>query len=179
MALPVACKFNRFKVGQIVLMDGVMGIVIDESHAPYIHRDQVIYGKYHVHFPCGVECVGGEVLELRGDGKVDPLPIHEGKMHHFDSLFESFFAGCERIYKEYMDKQFPDNFRDVFSYKINRKYIKVITSGSVHCFVDRTTGDVLKPASWSAPAKHARGNIFDDKNGLGSMYWTGPAYLRG
>ena len=27
---------------------------------------------------------------------------------------------------------------------------------SVHCFVDKETGDVYKPASWSAPAKHIR-----------------------
>jgi len=28
--------------------------------------------------------------------------------------------------------------------------------GSVHCFVDKETGDVYKPASWQAPAKHIR-----------------------
>ena len=27
---------------------------------------------------------------------------------------------------------------------------------SVHCFVDKETGDVFKAASWSAPAKHIR-----------------------
>ena len=31
-----------------------------------------------------------------------------------------------------------------------------IADGSVHCFVDKETGDVYKPASWSAPAKHIR-----------------------
>ena len=29
-------------------------------------------------------------------------------------------------------------------------------SGSVHCFVDKNTGEVYKPASWKAPAKHVR-----------------------
>jgi hypothetical protein len=35
-------------------------------------------------------------------------------------------------------------------------------------------GDLLKPASWKAPAKHSRGNIFD-----GTDKWTfyGPDYL--
>ena len=28
--------------------------------------------------------------------------------------------------------------------------------GSVHAFVDRNTGEVFKPASWAAPAKHVR-----------------------
>ena len=37
----------------------------------------------------------------------------------------------------------------------SRNYGKY-TDGSVHCFVDKETGDVYKPASWSAPAKHIR-----------------------
>ena len=28
--------------------------------------------------------------------------------------------------------------------------------GSVHAFVDKKTGQVFKPASWAAPAKHVR-----------------------
>jgi hypothetical protein len=62
-----------------------------------------------------------------------------------------------------------------------RKYARVFVertggSRSVYCFVDRTTGDVLKAASWKAPAKHARGNIFaaDPLKGVGQY---GAAYL--
>ena len=29
-------------------------------------------------------------------------------------------------------------------------------SGSVHCFIDKNTGEVYKPASWKSPAKHVR-----------------------
>jgi len=29
-------------------------------------------------------------------------------------------------------------------------------AGSVHCFIDKKTGEVYKPASWKAPAKHVR-----------------------
>ena len=36
------------------------------------------------------------------------------------------------------------------------KYYGQYRDGSVHCFVDKETGDVYKPASWSAPAKHIR-----------------------
>ena len=42
-----------------------------------------------------------------------------------------------------------------------RKYIKIERGSSVFCFIDAKTGDVLKAASWNAPAKHARGNIFE------------------
>ena len=53
------------------------------------------------------------------------------------------------------------------------------THDSAWAFIDRSTGDVLKPATYKAPAKHARGNIFDPQNGMSSMGPYGPAYLRG
>jgi hypothetical protein len=66
---------------------------------------------------------------------------------------------------------------------------------SVFCFIaaqDNYTkalghvkkGDVLKSASYKVPAKHARGNIYDDHGGLRGasgehpIRWTGPEYLR-
>ena len=36
------------------------------------------------------------------------------------------------------------------------RYYGQYRDGSVHCFVDKETGDVFKAASWSAPAKHIR-----------------------
>ena len=43
---------------------------------------------------------------------------------------------------------------------------------------DHAVGSVLKPASFRQPAKKARGNIFDEHNGMGSMTAYGPDYLR-
>lgn len=62
------------------------------------------------------------------------------------------------------------------------KYIKVITGSSVWGFIVKTDkdkkfrkGDILKPASWAAPARNAaRGNILD---GGYTIRWTGPLYL--
>ena len=48
-----------------------------------------------------------------------------------------------------------------------RKYYKLIMqykdskSRSVHCFIDKKTGQIFKPASWKAPAKGARYNLLD------------------
>ena len=36
------------------------------------------------------------------------------------------------------------------------KYYGQYRDGSVHAFVDKKTGQVFKPASWAAPAKHVR-----------------------
>jgi hypothetical protein len=58
-----------------------------------------------------------------------------------------------------------------------QKRVRIVREDSAHCFVDIATGDVLKAASWKAPAKHARGNIFDESNGLKWMGPFGPAYL--
>lgn len=59
-----------------------------------------------------------------------------------------------------------DDAPDGYNYVIEqgRKYHKIIMiteSGdrSIHCFVDKKTGSVLKPASWKAPAKGERYNL--------------------
>ena len=57
-----------------------------------------------------------------------------------------------------------------FAFSIGRRYFKVGTIGSdgkVGCaeaFVDKTTGDVYKPASWSKPAEWVRYNLLDPKS---------------
>jgi len=94
--------------------------------------------------------------------------------------FVSFLAGAEKINHDYIDyiaSTYP-NPRPVFKAAAGTRYIRVTRDGAAHAFIDRTNGDVLKPATWKAPAKHARGNIFDASNGLAKMGEYGPAYLR-
>ena len=56
-----------------------------------------------------------------------------------------------------------------FKVKTGKKYYKIVQmefdtfqnrneyrEGSVHAFVDKKTGQVYKPASWQAPARHVR-----------------------
>lgn len=102
----------------------------------------------------------------------------------FDMALKTFVEGCQSIHTKYMTREFPTLNRDTFEVKTSKRYAKVVRRGgeefgwSVHCFVDITNGDVLKAAGWKAPAKHARGNIFDEHNGLGRMGEYGPASLR-
>jgi hypothetical protein len=104
-------------------------------------------------------------------GPPDPeLVIHEVTDNDkFNYNFSVFLEGVTKIYTDYMKKEFPNNPIDSIGYKKGRRYIKVTRGGSVHCFVDTTNGDVLKAASWRAPAKHARGNIYDNDYGLTNM----------
>jgi len=69
-------------------------------------------------------------------------------------------------------------FAHKFTYSIGKKYAKIHSEkGGVWCFINLENGDMLKPASWSAPAKHARGNIANAEYGK-NYTWTGPNYLR-
>ena len=64
---------------------------------------------------------------------------------------------------------------DKFRYYEGKKYIKVVREqyneiqdrwidSTVHSFVDKKTGEVYKPASLKAPAKHVRFNFCDKKD---------------
>lgn len=63
------------------------------------------------------------------------------------------------------------------SLESGKRYARIVATGSqreAFGFVDLTNGDVLKAASWKAPAKNfARGNINDANQGCGRIRWTG------
>jgi hypothetical protein len=102
----------------------------------------------------------------------------------FNEALAGFVSQAQAVMDEHKAKHYPNIPRDVLTVKMGRRYAKIIRTSecgnhrSVHCFVDRTNGDVLKAASWKAPAKHARGNIYRADNGAGSMTPYGAAYLR-
>ena len=71
---------------------------------------------------------------------------------------------CDALLDNFKSK----NNRNTDGYKFyiesGRKYHKIIMetgagSRSVHAFVDKKTGEVYKPASFKAPAKHVRFNL--------------------
>jgi hypothetical protein len=92
--------------------------------------------------------------------------------------FQSWFAGVVKIHDDYMTRNFPNNPKNAITFTTGNRFMKVLRGHSVHAFVDRVNGDVLKPASWNAPAKGARGNIFAVDNGLTNIGEYGPKYSR-
>ena len=106
----------------------------------------------------------------------------------FDEAMEKF---CEKLTENCQDYIERFNHMDSVQFKPcgGRKYIKVKSytpnwhtdynddgtiksktlvggeKGSIHCFVERTTGDIYKPQTWRAPYTKGnnaiRGNIYD------------------
>ena len=74
-------------------------------------------------------------------------------------------------------------FADKIEIAEGSKYIKIITGSSVWGFVVKTEsdklfkqGDILKAASWAAPARNKpRGNVLEEN--FSWVRWTGPEYL--
>lgn len=97
----------------------------------------------------------------------------------FTAALGRFTEGAQKIYADYVAKNFPTLTADPIECQWLQKRVRVVRkNGGVICFVDFETGDVLKAAGWKAPAKWARGNIYDADNGLKTFGPYGPAYLR-
>ena len=106
--------------------------------------------------------------------------------------FVAWLAACQDL----INKHYADSFAiltpPTLTAEEGGKVIKIVSNGSqrmVYAFVakvdnhtkglgDVKCGDVLKPATWKQPAKHARGNLFDAHKGMSEMGPHGPAYLK-
>jgi len=91
----------------------------------------------------------------------------------FLARLEEFVTALQKLindeYKERFSNLTPPTITVMNGIKNVRIVRKEEHSRSVHCFIDKETGDVFKAAGWKAPAKHARGNIYreDILNGVG------------
>ena len=112
--------------------------------------------------------------------------IEDYVIQYCEALEENFKQYSLNSYKRNIEEQrFPKNTKYYqervdeiengtanlykWDYKIGKKFIKVFNlrfdtfqdrneyrAGSVTAFIDKNTGEVYKPASWKAPAKHVR-----------------------
>ena len=92
------------------------------------------------------------------------------------NLYKFVFKTGKKFHKVYFLEYQDAN--DYYGTKAGYK------SGSVHCFIDKQTGEVYKPASWKAPAKHVRFDLrlIQDREFLfnpNNISWAGShLYLR-
>jgi hypothetical protein len=87
----------------------------------------------------------------------------------------------ERYYNQNLTNLKPE----LLTVDVGRKFIRLWKGTSCWGFISRVDdvlksapikkGDLLKPATWKAPAKHARGNIME-----GTAQWGvyGPSYIK-
>lgn len=92
-----------------------------------------------------------------------------------------FAVEAGQMITQFYATQFPELKAPELKVDWGRKYAKVVKveangGRSVFCFVDRTNGDILKAASWAAPAKHARGSVLGE-NILAGVGPYGANYL--
>lgn len=133
--------------------------------------------------------INNDLLICCGDLSCEGIQIKDGEIfsHSQDDFYLDIspdFADIGRIiphlYKnlrDYKEKTGLTYFRDYFiRVGMGKKYFKLFAceiypdgktnTGRLICFVDKTTGDIYKPASYAAPAKHARGNVNSDSCGM-------------
>lgn len=107
----------------------------------------------------------------------------------FDAALESFRSRAETVAREHFDRNgYTFAVPGVRITSNGRRFAKLISfetrngesmEKGVHSFVEIETGDIFKPKTYKAPAKHSRGNIFTDDHGLSSLTDTGSVkYLR-
>lgn len=102
-----------------------------------------------------------------------------------DTKFEKWLEKVNEDRKEYWENNYTYKEYVPLTTTKGRKFMKIIGDGGVWGFVAMydgdfkgqpvRKGDLMKAATWSAPAKHARGNIFD---GTASYEFFGPSYLK-
>jgi hypothetical protein len=86
---------------------------------------------------------------------------------HSSAEFTHCINGWLDILEEKAKKQtYGDEQTVYYFFKENKKYHKItqVWEGieTIHAFVNKTNGDIYKPASYSAPYKDPRYNLFTD-----------------
>lgn len=94
---------------------------------------------------------------------------------------ETFRVALEKMLVQHYAERFAILAPPSVEISTGKRFARIIkkdgSSISAYGFIDLVNGDLLKAASWKAPAMHARGNIFnqDMLSGCGPY---GMAYLK-
>lgn len=102
------------------------------------------------------------------------------------NVLNEFIAYLDDLSCQHTTKHYPNIKPSTHTFKMGSKNIKIIIVNSNHCgqsawgFVEKSTGKIMKAASWNAPdpARHARGNIYDKDSWTVWIGPYGPAYLK-
>ena len=86
--------------------------------------------------------------------------IHPVELNYQKSIPEMVLDWTEELVRylqdDYDSEPYDNGGRYKFTIQTGRKYHKIHDGNGVHAIVDKNTGQVYKPASYKAPAKHLR-----------------------
>jgi hypothetical protein len=118
----------------------------------------------------------------------DSIPAERHTVEEFDKALAGFLMAAQlKLNQRYVDFAGRTGRIQIES---GPKYIRVISaeylangdsggSRSAFCFIDRESGNVLKPAGWKGPEhRNPRSNIFADDYGASGVTGYGTVYLR-
>lgn len=105
-------------------------------------------------------------------------------MQKFENALNTFVGDAQKLINDHYKKNFASLTPSLLTIKPGHRYDKIVITSdggkgqaSVYCFIEKSNGDVLKAATWRAPAKHARGNIFNADHGMSGITVWGARYL--
>ena len=86
--------------------------------------------------------------------------LHPIELHYQRSIPEMVLDWTKELVTRLQEDYDSNNYtsgRYEFEIQTGRKYHKIVAKNQgVHAFVNKETGEVFKPASYKAPAKHVR-----------------------
>jgi hypothetical protein len=109
--------------------------------------------------------------------------IQPARVDESSAELAAFVAMCQaKIAANHESNKFTFP-QDQIECEFNPKYVRVMRVGnasrSAHCFVDRVTGQIFKPAGFKGPEKkNPRGSIYNPDCGAGAVTCYGTTYLR-
>lgn len=83
----------------------------------------------------------------------------------FLERLEDFITLMNEKIRPAFEERFSNLEYEPLQYTLGRKYAKLVQNRSVVAFIDMNNGNIFKPAGWKAPAKHVRGNLFNEETG--------------
>jgi len=99
----------------------------------------------------------------------------------FLTRLTEFVTKLQTMVNEHYATQFSNLTPPTITVMNGKKNVRIVRkephTQSVHCFISKETGDIFKAAGWAAPAKTARGNIYNEDM-LNGVTVYGAEYLR-
>lgn len=101
---------------------------------------------------------------------------------------EDFINACQDVVTTHYNDNYDRLPVPQIHFTGGHTFLQIRRDNSAFCFIaakdgssqalgDYKKGDIFKPASYKKPAKHARGNLNDDFNGMKNISAYGPHYM--